>query len=149
MTGLFIIAHAPLASALRTVAMHAYPDAGASIVVYDVPTGDDVDRYLVEAERELAKLKPDSVLIMTDVPGATPANLAGRLVRRGASRALAGVSLPMVWRALNYRELPLDELFARARDGALACVLPVVAPAPQNQGRLANPDDSNKRHDNQ
>lgn len=149
MIGLFIIAHAPLASALRTVAMHAFPEAAAAIAVYDVPPGDDTERYLAEAESALNLLQTEGVLVLTDVPGATPCNLASQLVRRGTRRALSGVNLPMVWRALNYRDLTLDELFTRARDGAIACIMPVNTPAPQNQGRPAVPHDPNQRHHQQ
>lgn len=132
-TGLFIIAHAPLASALRATALHAFPDSGGAIGVYDVPPGDDTERYLAEAEALIAALGADEVLILTDSVGATPGNLAAQLVRRGRRRGLAGVNLAMVWRALNYAQLPLDVLCERAREGAIAAVQPLATPAPQNQ----------------
>lgn len=132
-TGLFIIAHAPLASALRATALHAFPETGGAIGVYDVPPGNEIERYLAEAEAAIAALGTVEVLILTDTVGATPANLATQLVRRGRRRALAGVNVPMVWRALNYAQLPLDALCERAREGAVAAVQPVVTPAPQNQ----------------
>jgi PTS system ascorbate-specific IIA component len=149
MTGLFIIAHAPLASALRAAAMHAYPEAAQAIAVYDVPPGDDFERYEAEACAAIDALGADEVLILTDVVGATPANLAVQLVRRGHRKALAGVNVPMVWRALNYGNLPLDERLVRARDGALTAVQPVVTPPPQNQAQAPAAHDPQHRHHQQ
>lgn len=131
MLGLLIIAHAPLASALRATALHIFAERADAIAAYDVPAGDDVLRYEAEAEACVAALHADAVLLLTDVLGATPANLAARLARRPGRRALAGVNVPMLWRALNYLHLPLDELASRASEGALAGVLPVPAPPPE------------------
>ena len=149
MTALFIMAHAPLASALHAVALHAFPELAADIAVYDVPPGDDTARYLAEGEAQLAQLRGSEVLILTDVIGATPANLVGQLARRPGRRALAGVNLPMLWRALNYRHLPLDELFVRARDGAVGGVQPVNTPSPQNQATAAVRHDPQHSHHQQ
>lgn len=132
-TGLFIIAHQPLASALRETALHAFPDSAADIAVYDVPPGRDTERYLQEAEAVLAAMGTSETLILTDAIGATPANLAALLVKHGRRRGLAGVNVPMVWRAHTHAHLSLDELWIKARDGALAAVQPVVTPPPQNQ----------------
>lgn len=141
-TGLFVIAHAPLASALRSVGLHAFPEKANVIACYDVPEGSDTERYLAEAEAAIATLGTDSVLIMTDIVGATPANLAAELVRRGVRRALAGVNVPMVFRALNYAENPVDEVCSGARDRALSGVQPVIVPAPQNQAHQPSPESS-------
>ena len=51
MPGLFIIAHAPLASALRDTAMHAFPEAAQAIAVYDVPPGASAEVYEAEVQR--------------------------------------------------------------------------------------------------
>ena len=150
MTALFIIAHAPLASALQAVALHAFPElAAGNLAVYDVPPGDDTARYLAEGESQLAQLGSADVLILTDVIGATPANLVGQLARQPGRRALAGVNRPMLWRALNYRQLPLDELFVRARDGGLGGVQPVNTPSPQNQAAQAVRHDPQHSHHQQ
>lgn len=149
MTALFIMAHAPLASALQAVALHAFPELAADIAVYDVPPGDDTALYLREGEARLAQLGEADVLILTDVIGATPANLVGQLARQPGRRALAGVNLPMLWRALNYRHLPLDELVVRARDGAVGGVQPVNTPSPQNQTSQAARHDPQHSHHQQ
>ncbi len=148
-TGLFIIAHQPLASALRDTALHAFPDSAAAIAAYDVPAGRDTERYLGEAEALIAAMPGGDILILTDVIGATPANLAAQLVKQGRRRALAGVNVPMVWRAHANAHLSLDDLWAKARDGALAAVQPVVTPPPQNQAQKASAHAPNDRHHQQ
>ena len=126
MTGLFIIAHAPLASALRETALHAFPEASQSLAVYDVPAAVDADVAFAEAARRLSALGAANILILTDVYGATPCNVARRLAERPGVRVVAGVNVPMVWRALNYHEKPLDELVALALAGATQGVMPVA-----------------------
>ena len=73
------------------------------------------------------------VLILTDVFGATPTNVAQRVADRAGVRILAGVNVPMLWRALNYAALPLDELVNRCLAGATQGVLPIASTRPQNQ----------------
>ena len=92
MTGLLIIAHTPLASALRATAMHAFPDASASIEAYDVPAGDDTQAYEAEAAQLLARLGTAETLILTDVFGATPCNIARRLADSPGVRVVAGIT---------------------------------------------------------
>ena len=59
----------------------------------------------------------DGVLLMTDIFGATPSNLALKLLEPGRVEGLTGVNLPMLLRALNYRDKGMATLLVRARDG--------------------------------
>ena len=149
MTGLFIIAHAPLASALRTAAEHAFPEAAAVIAAYDVPPGAQADAYEAEAAAQLARLATAETLILTDVFGATPCNIARHLAEQPGVRVLAGVNVPMLWRALNYRQKPIDELVALALVGASQGVMQVAVSRPQNQALKPVSHDSIDRHHQQ
>ena len=61
----------------------------------------------------------DGVLVLTDLYGATPSNLAARLARLGTPvRRVSALSLPMLLRVMNYADLGLDELPAVAAAGA-------------------------------
>ena len=62
------------------------------------------------------------VLVLTDLPGATPANLALG-VRDESCRVVSGLSLPMLIRAWNYRDRPLDQITDLALEGACKAVL--------------------------
>jgi PTS system ascorbate-specific IIA component len=133
MSSLLIVAHAPLASALMALAAHALPDAVADLRAYDVPPGADVDAYTAQAEQLLDTLPPGDVLLLTDVFGATPCNIARRIADARGLRVLVGVNVPMLWRALNYRHKPLDDVAMLALAGASQGVMQLVATRPQNQ----------------
>jgi len=149
MTGLFIIAHAPLASALRDTAMHAFPEAAATLAIYDVPPGASAEAYESEAAARLASLGTAQTLILTDVFGATPCNIAKRLAEQPGVRVVAGVNVPMLWRALNYRQKSLDDLVALALAGATQGVMQVAVSRPQNQALKPASHDPNDRHHQQ
>ena len=149
MIGLFIIAHAPLASALRAAAMHAFPEAAAAIGVYDVPAGDDTEAYEAEATALLGSLDTAETLVLTDVFGATPCNIARRLAERPGVRVVAGVNVPMLWRALNYRQKSLDEMVTLALAGASQGVMQIAVSRPQNQAQKPISHDSINSHHQQ
>ena len=98
MPGLLIIAHAPLASALRDAAMHAFPEAAQAIAVYDVLPNASAETGLAEATALLTAMEDKETLILTDVFGATPCNIARHLAGRPGVRVVAGVNVPMIWK---------------------------------------------------
>ncbi len=134
MVGFFIIAHAPLASALKSVAAHAFPGMVRAIEALDVPADLPLDEIEALARQALARARRPDVLVLTDVLGATPCNVAQRIAGAeggGAVRLIAGVNVPMLWRALTYANEPLDIVAARALAGASQGVVPLsVAQAP-------------------
>jgi PTS system ascorbate-specific IIA component len=130
MVRLLLIAHAPLATAFRDVAAHAFPDTPVAAV--DVSPEEDPRDVEARARRCLGDSEA-STLVLTDVFGATPANVAQRLADAGRVRVLAGLNVPMLWRALNYSALPLDEVASRAVAGGAQGVMSVALPRPQNQ----------------
>ena len=147
--GLFIIAHAPLASALRAAALHTFPEAAAAIAVYDVPPGNQTDAYQAEAAAVLSRLGTAEILILTDVFGATPCSIARALAERVGTRLVAGVNVPMLWRALNYRNKSLDDLVELALTGARQGVMSVALARPQNQAQKPSSHDSIHSHHQQ
>ena len=85
------------------------------------------------------------MLVLTDVFGATPCNVAQRLCEVDRVRLLAGVNLPMLLRAVRYRAESLDAMAQRALAGGVQGVMPVASAAPQNQSRKVPHDQD--RHD--
>ena len=140
-TGIFIIAHAPLASALRDCVLHVYPEAAAGVVALDVPPNEATEVTRLAAITLMAQLGAPNTLMLTDVFGATPCNVAQKVVDGVHSKLVAGVNLPMLLRTVNYRHEPLDVLVARALSGGAQCIMQVAVTAPQNQNR--NPHDQN------
>lgn len=143
MTGILIIAHAPLASAMRQCMAHVFADADHSLAALDVQPQVPPEETLAQARILMRHLGPGPVLVLTDVFGATPCNVAQKLVDGAHSRLLAGLNLPMLLRAVTYRHEPLDMLAARALTGATQGVMQVAVSAPQNQNR--RPYDQDQR----
>jgi len=141
MNGIFIIAHAPLASAFRQGVLHVFPDNGADVAALDVQPNMPPEETLAQARIMLAQLGTSHALILTDIFGATPCNVAQKLVDGLSIKLVAGLNLPMLLRAMCYRNEPLDALVARALVGATQGVMQVAITAPQNQVRKNNDQD--------
>lgn len=136
--GIFIIAHAPLASALRQCVLHVFADSAAGVAAFDVQPNVPPEETLAGARRTMKLLNVTQVLVLTDVFGATPCNVAQKLVDGVHSKLIAGVSLPMLLRTVTYCSEPLDALVARALAGGTQGVMQVATTAPQNQARKKN-----------
>ncbi len=132
MTRLLLLAHSPLASALRDVAGHAYPECAAAVEAVDVAPSAGVDEVEATLRRHIAA-SADDVLILVDAFGATPCNAAMKVADGVHVRVVAGVNVPMLWRALCYRGESLDMLVERAVAGAAQGVMQVAQPRRQNQ----------------
>ena len=128
-----IIAHAPLASALKEVAQHAFPDCAAPLEALDVPPDMTPEEVEAKAREMLRRVRSPDALVFTDVFGATPCNVAQRLADGVHVKVVAGVNVPMLWRTLCYPAESLESLVARALAGATQGVMAVATARPQNQ----------------
>lgn len=131
MNQILIIAHAPLASALRACALHVFPDCDSALSALDVPPNMPPSESAAQARVMLSH--GQDTLLLTDVFGATPSNVAKQLTDGVKTRLLTGVNLPMLLRAVTYRHENLDVLVQRALAGGSQGVMQVAAVAPQNQ----------------
>ena len=146
MNAILIIAHAPLAHALRQCALHVFPDCGQHVSAIDVQPNLPPEETLSMARIAMDQLSRvqgvKGVLVLTDIFGATPSNVAQKLVDGATSRLITGVNLPMLLRAVSYRSETLDALVSRAVVGGTQGVMQVAISAPQNQAkRNHDPDD--------
>ena len=139
MNGIFIIAHAPLASALRQCVLHVFPDNPAGVVALDVLPNLPPEETLAQARILFKQMGTPCALVLSDVFGATPCNVAQKLVDGVHSKLITGVNLPMLLRSVSYRHEPLDALVVRALAGGTQGVMQVAITAPQNQ--------VNRKHD--
>ena len=146
MIGILIVAHAPLASALRDCALHVFPECAAGVQALDIAPNTSPEESLVLAKAAMAQLNTTEVLLLSDVFGATPSNVAQKLNDGVATRLLAGVNLPMLLRSVCYRHETLDALAARAQAGGAQGIMPVGFTAPQNQTGSRN---ASSHHDHQ
>ena len=122
---LLIITHAPLGSATLEAARGTLGTTPLPVAVMDIPLDADPQREQQRAESLLRELdQGDGVLVLTDLYGSTPSNIASRLLQPGCDiRLLSGLSLPMLIRTMNYPTLPLDKLAEKAQSGAHAGIL--------------------------
>jgi PTS system ascorbate-specific IIA component len=150
MNAILLIAHAPLANALRQCALHVFPDCGALVMAIDVQPNLQPEETLGAARIAMDQLtqipQVKGVLVLTDIFGATPSNVAQKLVDGATSRLITGVNLPMLLRAVSYRHEPLETLVSRAVIGGTQGVMQVAITAPQNQPRRNH---DQEEHDHQ
>jgi PTS system ascorbate-specific IIA component len=144
MNSIFIIAHAPLASAFRAGALHVFPDQAGDVAALDVQPNMPPEETLAQARIMLEQLGSSQALILTDIFGATPCNVAQKLVDGVSVKLVTGLNLPMLLRAVSYRNEPLDALVARALVGATQGVMQVAITAPQNQVRKNHDQDAHQ-----
>ncbi len=140
-SGILIIAHAPLASALRQCVLHVFPDSVVAVAALDVQPDVPPEDTLAAARRIMAQSPAATTLVLTDIFGATPCNVAQKLVDGVTARLVAGVNLPMLLRAVTYRHETLDALVARALAGGAQGVMQVATTAPQKQVKQKNDQD--------
>jgi len=111
-----------LNAARRTYGELALPAEAISITYQTDP--DDMLRKLAQHCHELHN--DDGILILTDLFGSTPSNIATSLCQQQKMRIIAGLNLPMLMRIMNYPSLTLDELADKAVTGGHDGVLDVA-----------------------
>jgi len=129
-TRLLLIAHAPLAQALRACVLHVLPECASAVLALDVPA-DEPPELTLAAAHTLLEPSVDAVLAFTDIYGATPCNVARRLLQEPPvgvpMQLITGVNLPMLLRAASYRHEPLSQVAERALVGATQGMMIVTA----------------------
>lgn len=118
MIGILIIAHGTLGESLIHCASHVFGTRPQQVRQLGITIHDDPAGILPQAQ-ELVKQLDDGngVLVLSDMYGATPCNIACRLLEPGKVEVLAGVNLPMLVRALTYRDEPLAVALEKALTG--------------------------------
>ena len=124
MIGVLIIGHDTLPESLAQAATHVLGSRPAQFDVLPVTCDDDPLDLLPRAKAAVAKLDSgDGVVVFSDIYGATPCNLVGKLIEPGRVEAVAGVNLPMLIRAFTYRGKDLDTMIKKAVSGGCEGVL--------------------------
>jgi PTS system ascorbate-specific IIA component len=145
--GILIIAHNDIGRQLLETAIDMLDRASPQLRSLEVKQDDDPVKLLTRARRLVSEIQQGAgVLVLTDMYGSTPSNIAHRLCERPAAlnheheqngnigsyeatpaparvRVIAGINLPMLVRALNYAHLSLDELAAKALSGGREGIL--------------------------
>jgi PTS system ascorbate-specific IIA component len=138
-----------MASTLQAVACHAFAECGPGIAAVDVLPSASLEQAEAQIRAALQALPGPDVLILVDAFGATPCNAALSVADGVRCRVVAGVNVPMLWRALGYAQLPLTDLVTRAVDGGRQGIMQVAAPRRQNQTNRPPSDDPDSNPDQQ
>lgn len=112
-----LVAHAPLASALLACAAHVFPEALSFVHALDIPADEPPEASLARVQALHSSNGLERCLVLTDVLGATPCNIAVRWAQTAGWPVLAGVNVPMLLRAIAYRHEVGAAWVQRAVDG--------------------------------
>ncbi|MEG2803599.1 PTS fructose IIA subunit family protein [Stenotrophomonas sp.] len=117
--GILLVTHPGVGTSLLEVATRLLRHLPLKTEAFEVPFDADLDVLLPLASAALRRVDSgQGVLILTDLYGASPSNLAGQLARLGTpARRVSALSLPMLLRVMNYPEQGLDQLPATAAAG--------------------------------
>ena len=109
MVGILLLTHAPLGRAFIDAATHVFRSAPSQIEAIDVIADQDPAEVQQLAIAAIARINDGAgVLVITDVMGGTPSNCTLQLCLPGQVEVIAGISLPMLLRAITYRHNTLD-----------------------------------------
>lgn len=118
MIGILLLTHAPLGQAFIAAATHVFRNRPERLEAIDVVADQDPIEVRRIAAEAIERLDDGSgVLVITDVMGGTPSNCTIQLSRPGQIEVIAGISLPMLLRALTYRSDTLDVVVEMALAG--------------------------------
>jgi len=118
MISILIIAHDSLPDSLAKAVTHVLGARPPQFETLSVAASDDPFNLLPAAKDLVRKLDSgDGVLIFSDIYGATPCNLATKLMVPGRVEVVAGVNLPMLVRAFTYRVKGMDTMIKKAISG--------------------------------
>lgn len=133
MVGILIIAHGTLGESLIHSATHVMGGRPPQLLQIGVSMHDDPAVVLPQAIKLTRGLdQGGGVLVLSDVYGATPSNIASKLLIPGKVEGVAGVNLPMLVRALTYRNESLKTVVAKAISGGVEGVMQMPIPQVRN-----------------
>ncbi len=122
MPGILIVAHTPIAGSMLGFVEHTYGKVPVRMAAIDIPPYEDTKISFDRVYEAATKVQSEyGILVLTDVMGATPANVATRLAKSGLFQCkvivLAGVNLPMLMRAISYRGTGVESVALKAMQG--------------------------------
>ena len=130
MIGVLIISHGTLGESLIHCASHVLNKRPPRLRQLGITAQDDPPLLLPQARKLVKDLdEGDGVLLLSDMYGGSPANIAAKLLIPGKVEGVAGVNLPMLIRVLNYRDRPLATIVTKAVSGGCDGVVRIPAPA--------------------
>jgi mannose PTS system EIIA component len=133
MVGILLLTHNGLGDSLLDCVLHVTGRIPHHLKSLSVLAEDDPQAKEKEGGALVKLLDTgEGVLILTDIYGATPSNIARRLCQPGRVEAVAGVNLPMLLRVACGPDISLKEMAQRALQGGRECIVAMNADAEGN-----------------
>jgi PTS system ascorbate-specific IIA component len=124
--GLLLITHSRIGEAMLEIAEKMLDGVPLAVEYLPVAIDSNPDRLIEQAGSLINRLdQGHGVLVLTDMYGSTPSNIAYKLAKKGRVNVISGINLPMLIRTLNYQTMDLDALTEKAvsggREGIICC----------------------------
>jgi len=120
------MAHLEIANALVSCAEHVLAKRVINLHVIPVRKTENIEHILNRAEEFISKLSDErQILLLTDLFGATPSNIASKLIKPGKIEMITGLNMPMLLRAISYTEYDLQMCVEKAIEGGKNGILHV------------------------
>lgn len=118
--GILIISHDDIGTSLFHTASYMIENNPLAVKLLSASQKCDPDKSFETASSLLDELdQGDGVLVLTDLLGSTPSNIAHRLKRRANVNVVTGINLSMLIRLFNYPNLNLADLTKKAFSGGV------------------------------
>ncbi len=115
---LLLVTHKKIASSLIEVASSIVNNAPENFACIEVPMDTSTETMETTISNQLEQLdRNEGMLILTDMYGGTPSNIANKFLQQKNTCLISGLNLPMLVRIMNYRDLPLTELSEKILSG--------------------------------
>lgn len=112
---LLIVTHQDIGRAILDVAKTTLGELPIPVETISIPAQTEPEDVIGQLQRQLNTIpNQQEVLILTDIYGATPCNIANALTHKKSLSVVTGLNLPMLIRVLNYSDLPLAALVEKA-----------------------------------
>lgn len=118
--GILIMSHAGIGAAMLGTAQYMMKECPLDVKIITVNRDSEYDDLMVRTQEMVSELDTGSgVLILTDLYGSTPSNIAYKLAEQSNIKVVSGINLSMLLRVFNYPKLSLEELAEKAHDGGV------------------------------
>ena len=126
MVNIIVMAHAEIANSFAYCVEHILSKRIANLHILAVKKTEDIDSILNRANEFIVKIGADSdILILTDLYGATPSNIAQKILKPGSIELITGLNLPMLIRAISYAKNGIRVCVDKALEGGVSGIIHV------------------------
>ena len=127
--GIVLVTHDDVGGALLRTAVSALDMCPLRVEVLSIRRGDAPEKMIEQAQALVESVADgDGVLVITDMYGSTPSNIASALQKSVEVKSIAGLNLPMLIKIFNYPRSSLDELIQKALEGGREGIMPCSTP---------------------